>query len=316
VINMRRALALTVLVAVGASANLTVVRAQPRPEAIHLEKVKDNLFVITGGLGTGSQTGTVAGNTTVFVAASGVVLIDTKFAGLGKAILDQVKTVTGKPVTTVINTHTHGDHTGGNGDFPNVEFVAHENTKANMARMDEFKGANARFLPSKTYKDRMSLLGGKEEIALYHFGPGHTNGDTIIVFPALRTAVVGDLFPRKGAPLIDNANGGNAHAYPLTLRSALNGIRNVDTVITGHATTTFGTGAAAKFVRSAPIVRWADLQEYADFMRDFVSAAEAAKKAGKSIDDATKTLSLPEKYRNYDMQRARADVERVYEEIK
>jgi len=314
VITMRRALTLGVLIAAGASA---IIAAQPRPEAIQIEKVKDGLYIITGGRGTGAQAATVPGNTTVFIANAGVVLVDTKFAGFGKVILEQVRSVTNKPVTTIINTHTHVDHTGGNREYgPGVEFVAHENTKANMARMDEFKGANASFLPKKTYKDRLSLLDGKDKIDLYYFGPGHTDGDTVIVFPAVRTAVLGDLFARKGAPLIDNANGGNAHAYPQTLTNILGGIRNVDTVITGHSTTTFGTGDAVKFVRSNPIVRWADLQEYADFMRDFVAAADAAKKAGKSIDDATKTLSLPEKYRNYDMQRARADVERVYEENK
>src|SRR5437870_2037904 len=203
---MKRALILGVLVAVGASSILAVLRAQPRPEAIQIEKVRDNLYVVTGGRGSGTNIGSVAGNTTVFVAANGVVLIDTKYAGLGKSILDQVRTVTNKPVTTVINTHTHGDHTGGNAEFGSgVEFVAHENTKANMARMDEFKGANAAFLPKKTYQDRLSLLDGKDKIDLYYFGAGHTNGDTVIVFPAARTAVLGDLFARKWAPLIDAA---------------------------------------------------------------------------------------------------------------
>src|SRR5437764_939045 len=80
---------------------------------------------------------------------------------------------------------------------------------------------------------------------LYYFGAGHTNGDTVIVFPAARTAVLGDLFARKWAPLIDAANGGSALAYPQTLAKVLTGVRNVDTVISGHATTTSGTGQQA-----------------------------------------------------------------------
>ena len=104
----------------------------------------------------------------MFIAESGPVLIDTKYPGLGKAILDQVKSVTPKPITTIINTHTHGDHTGGNSEFPGtVEFVAHENTKVNMTRMDDFKGEKAAFLPKKTFKDKMSLLGGANRIDLY-----------------------------------------------------------------------------------------------------------------------------------------------------
>src|SRR6185312_9911442 len=130
------------------------------------------------------------------------------------------------------------------------EFVAHENTKANMARMDEFKGENAAFLPKKTFKDRLSLVAGKSTIDLYYFGAGHTNGDTVIVFPALRTLVMGDLFARKWAPLVDAGNGGSALEYPQTLSKAIAGIRNVDRIITGHSTTTIGSGRGATFATS------------------------------------------------------------------
>src|SRR5262249_23139457 len=173
-----------------------------------LEKVKDSLFIVTGGRGPGEQA-SISGNTTVFITATGVVLVDAKYPGYGKAILDQVKSVTEKPVTLIINTHTHQDHTGSNTEFPRtVDVVAHENTKTNMARMDQFKGDKALFLPKKTFKDKMSLLSGNDRIDLYYFGAGHTNGDAVIVFPALRTAVMGDLFARKWAPLIDANNGG------------------------------------------------------------------------------------------------------------
>src|SRR6202007_1293097 len=97
----------------------------------------------------------------------GVTLVDDKLAGWGEAVLEKVKSVTGKPVTRIINTHTHGDHTGNNGFFgASVEIVAHENTKTNMSKMDAFKGDNARFLPSKTYKDAMTLGAGKDRIDL------------------------------------------------------------------------------------------------------------------------------------------------------
>jgi cyclase len=311
-----RMIVLTVLVAAGAL-SIAVVRAQPDTSAIRIEKVKDGLYIVTGGRGAGAQAGGIAGNTTVFVADSGVVLIDTKYAGFGKAILDRVRSVTSKPITTIINTHTHGDHTGGNSEFPRtIEFVAHENTKANMARMDEFKGEKAAFLPARTFRDKLSLLGGRNRIDLYYFGAGHTNGDTVIVFPALRTAVMGDLFARKWAPLVDAGNGGRATAFPQTLANAVSGIRDVDTVITGHSTTTMGSGSGVTFVRSNPVMTWADLQEYAGFMREFVGAAEAARKAGKSVDEAVRGLKLPDKYKDYNMAQAPADVQRVYDESK
>ena len=307
---------LTVLVVAGAL-SIAIVRAQQDPSAIHIEKVKDGLYVVTGGRGLGTQSGSVGGNTTVFIAESGAVLIDTKYPGLGKAILDQVRSVTTKPITTIINTHTHGDHTGGNSEFPStVEFVAHENTKVNMTRMDEFKGEKAAFLPKKTFKERMSLIGGANRIDLYYFGAGHTNGDTVIVFPALRTVVMGDLFARKWAPLVDSNNGGSATAFPRTLARAVSTLKNIDTVITGHSTTTIGSGPGVTFVRSNPVMKWVDLQEYADFMRDFVAAADAARKAGKSVDEAVNGLKLPARYKDYNMVQAKADVQKVYDEAK
>ena len=107
-------------------------------------------------------------------------------------------------MTTVINTHTHGDHTGSNEFFgATIDIVAHENTKANMARMDAFKGDKAQFLPKRTYRDRLTLGTGKDQVDLFHFGPGHTNGDTFVVFTALRTLHTGDMFPWKDAPFID-----------------------------------------------------------------------------------------------------------------
>ena len=309
---MRRLVVLSMLVG-GAAVSMAVLRAQPTSGDIQIQKVKDNLYIVTGG----RQGGGIAGNTTVFVAESGVVLVDTKYGGFGKAILDQVKSVTSKPVTTIINTHSHGDHTGGNPDFPrNVEFIAHENAKANMTRMEEFKGPKAAFLPAKTFKDTLSLLAGEDRIDLRYFGAGHTNGDAVIVFPALRTAVMGDLFARKWAPFADATNGGSMTAFPQTLARAIGAIKDVDTVITGHSTTTIGSGATVSFVRSNPVMTWSDLQEFADFTREFVAAAQAARKAGKSAEDAAKNLNLPAKYKDYNMTRAAEDVRLVYEESK
>ena len=310
----RRVLVLTGLVVVG-SLSLAMAQAQQDAAALRIQKVKDNLYVVTGGRGSGASANTVSGNTTVFVAATGVVLVDTKLPGFGQGILDQVRSVTTKPVTMIINTHTHNDHTGGNPELPrNVEHVAQENTRTNMAKMSLFAGANASLLPSRTFKDRLSLLNGPDRIELYYFGRGHTNGDAVIVFPALRTAVVGDLFARKWAPLVDAQNGGSVAEYPDTLAKAIAGLKDVDTVVTGHSTTPIGREGT--FSRFDPALKWSDLQEYADFAREFVSAARAAKTSGKTVDEAVDGLKLPERYRAYDMTNARADVQRLYDELK
>jgi glyoxylase-like metal-dependent hydrolase (beta-lactamase superfamily II) len=310
----RRLATLTGLVVAG-TLSIAVVEGQRDAAALHIEKVKDNLYVITGGRGSGNASNTVSGNTTVFVTEPGVVLVDTKLPGFGAGILEQVRSVTNKPVTTIINTHTHNDHTGGNPELPpGVEHVAHENTKANMAKMSLFQGANASLLPTRTFNDRLSLQSGRDRIDLYYFGRGHTNGDAVIVFPTLRTAVIGDLFARKWAPIVDAGNGGSAAEYPETLAKALAGLKNIDTVITGHSTTPIGREGT--FTGFNPALRWSDLQEYAEFMREFVAAARAAKAAGKTVEDAAAGLKLPDRYRAYDLTNARADIQRVYDEMK
>jgi len=243
------------------------------------------------------------------------VLVDTKLPGFGTGILEQVRSVTPKPITMIINTHTHVDHTGGNPELPrNVEHVAQQNTRANMARMDLFKGSNETLLPTRTFTDRLSLLSGPDRIDLYYFGPGHTNGDAVVVFPTLRVAAIGDLFARKWAPLVDGANGGSASEFPNTLDKAIAGIQNVDELITGHATTPIGREGT--FTSFSPVSKWSDLREYAAFTHAFVDAARAAKSAGKTVDEALAGLKLPDVYRTYNMTNARADIQRVYEELK
>jgi len=263
----------------------------PPPPPLTTEKVRDNLFVIKGGN---------AGNTAVFVTAKGVVLVDTKLAGWGERLMDQVRSVTDKPVTTIINTHTHGDHTGSNEFFPaSVEVVAQENTKTNMEKMDAFKGEKAQFLPDKTYKDKLTLNSGNDQIDLYYFGAGHTNGDSIVVFPTLRVAHAGDLFARKATPLIDVNNGGSGVAYPETLKKAF-GIKDVDQVITGHDL----------------VLPWSALNEYAEFNLAFLDATKAAFKEGKSAEDAVAQFKMPDKFKDYGMTGLKDNVPKIYTELK
>ena len=190
-----------------------------------IEKVKDNLYVIMGG----------GGNTAAYIIAKGVVLVDTKLANYGQPILDKVKSVTDKPITHIINTHTHGDHVGSNEFFPAaVEIVAQENTAANMVKMPAFQDpAKKHGLADKTFKDKMTLLAGNESIDLYYFGRAHTNGDAFVVFRNLRVMHAGDAFSGQTTPIMDVNNGGSGVEYPGTLAKAAAGIKNVDVVIPG-----------------------------------------------------------------------------------
>jgi glyoxylase-like metal-dependent hydrolase (beta-lactamase superfamily II) len=268
--------------------------------ATEIQKVRDNLYMITGSDPT-DRNAFSGGNTAVFITNDGVVVVDTKLAGWGQVLLDRIKTVTNKPVTTIINTHTHGDHTGSNNMFPaTVDIIAHENTKANMEKMDAFKGANAKFLPKRTFKDKMTLGSGRDRMDLYYFGRGHTNGDTWIVYPALGVMQTGDIFAWKDAPLLDGANGGSGLDYPATVGKALATVKNVDTLIVGHSP-----------LRTVP-----ELREHQQFMAEFVAAVKQAKASGKSVDNATASIDLTAKYKGYKKERYKGAIQTIYDELK
>jgi cyclase len=287
---MKRGLVLAALVIVGAvSAALAAAdrgaqagAQQPSAAALQVDKLKENLYVLRGG----------GGNTAVFVTANGILLVDTKLPGWGKPLLEKVKEVTDKPVTTIINTHTHFDHVSGNVDFPpTVEVIAHENTARLMREMNppmgypnaprtQFKDSNGVGLPKRTYKDELTLGSGNDRVELHYFGPAHTSGDTFVVFPAARVMHTGDVFPNKGIPIMDGDNGGSGVEYPNTLAKAA-ALPNIDVVITGHAPTT---------------MTMVELKMFGDFNREFVEAVAAAKKAGKTVDDFATTWTVPSQY--------------------
>src|SRR5512134_1190673 len=118
-----RAIVLGALLAGGAiSMTAAAMQQAPQPRVVEVDKIKDNLYVMKGG----------GGNSSVFLTANGVVVVDTKNPGWGQPLIDKIKSVTDKPITTIINTHTHGDHVSGNVEFPaTVDVVTHENTKTN-----------------------------------------------------------------------------------------------------------------------------------------------------------------------------------------
>jgi cyclase len=287
---MRRAILLGALVAAGMSLAVSGSQGAGRPDAkvVELQKVRDNLYVATGG----------GGNSAIFITDLGVVLVDTKLAGWGQPLLARIKTITDKPIATIINTHAHGDHVGSNEFFGTaVEVVAHENTRLTMDKMEAFKGEKVNFLPKLMFKDKMSLGAGKDKIELYYFGAGHTNGDAWVVFPAARVVHAGDMFAGKQPPIVDTANGGSGLAYPDSLEKAVTGIKNVDTIITGHSTVT----------------AWKDLGTYAEFTREFREVVVNGFDHGLSVSEIADGWTLPAKYAGYTAppERVKADVQAI-----
>ena len=291
----------------------------PSPGALRVEKIRDHLYLLRGGGRTvelGGVTLPSAGTTAAFVTARGVVLVDTKLPGWGGPILEKVREITDKPVTTIINTHTHMDHVGGNVEFPAaVEIVAHEETAKRMREMrpvtggpaqpNVFRESGGRGLPTRTFTDRVTLGSGSERVDLYHFGRAHTGGDAWVVFPALGVLHAGDAFAHKAVPPLDTNNGGSGVEYPRTLARALAALTDVETVVTGHYPTT---------------LTMADLRTYGDFVGEFVQAVQAAKRAGRTIDDFVDGWGLPDRFRREGyvlathLRPLRPDVEAIWDE--
>ena len=205
-----------------AGAWLTYTQSPP-PPPLGLQKLKDDLYVfgVTKGVG--------AGNVAIYLTDEGVILVDDMFDRNHDDIVAGLKTLTDKPIKYVLNSHQHDDHAGGNAKMLglNAEVIAHRNVRSNMALLKQ-PG-----LPRITFSDQMEVHLGGKEVRAYYFGRGHTGGDAILYFPALKVIHTGDLFltfPTQ--PFIDYANGGSAVEWTKTLDEVLK--LDFDIAIPGH----------------------------------------------------------------------------------
>jgi cyclase len=256
--------------------------ASAQDEPLEVQKVRPNLFLLNGGSPN-------AATTVVFVRSKDVVVIDTKGPRpvWGQVIAAEVKRLTRLPITTIINTSGSGDHVAGNITLVNsrMEIIAHERAVSDMRRMTLMFTTPAG-LPTRTFRDRLTVGSGPDRIELYYLGAGHCHADTFVVIPALRVLLTGDAFGGKFLPALVRPNGGDGVAYPETLTKALALTRDVDTLITSH-------GGLAKPK---------DLEVHRDFMRDFLDSARQAKKAGRTPAEAAKAWRMPARYVGYTAQ--------------
>jgi cyclase len=235
---------------------------QNRPPQLTINKVKDDLYNIEGD----------GGNVAVYITGEGVILVDDKYEQDHDAIVDRVKSVTDQPVKYVLSTHHHADHSGGNAKFlPSAEIISTANARKNIV---EHKQGNAPpgVMPARVVftQEASVFLGGKEVRARY-FGRGHTNGDAIVYFPALRTIHTGDLMA-GATPLIDYPGGGSVVDWTKTLDEALK--VDFDTVIPGHGRVTDKAGLTA----------------YRNNVEKLRNRAAALIREGKSQEDVGKVM--------------------------
>jgi glyoxylase-like metal-dependent hydrolase (beta-lactamase superfamily II) len=208
------------------------------------------------------------GNIGVFVGADGVLLIDDKFADMSDAVRAAVAKLSKSPLVYVLNTHHHGDHTGGNAALgAGATIVAHENAREHLV---EGKAA-AVALPVITYGDHMSIHFNGEKLRLVHL-PGHTDGDTAVFFTSSNVVHMGDIFFNKRLPFIDPSSGGDPRTLIASIKTLLAELPADVKIIPGHG----------------PLATLADLKAFHDLMVDAVTQVEKAKAAGKTAAQVKK----------------------------
>jgi glyoxylase-like metal-dependent hydrolase (beta-lactamase superfamily II) len=169
-----------------------------------------------------------------------------------------------------------------------------------------FKEHGGHGLPTKTFTNKLTLGSGNDRIELRYYGRAHTSGDTFVIFPTLKVAHVGDVFPNKGLPIMDRNNGGSGVEYAETVDKAAKDLTalGVESLINGHT-------AAQTTV--------ADLREYGAFVREFVAAATQAKKSGQAIEVFAKGWATPGKFAGFlpaNEGSARSAAQVVFDEVK
>jgi cyclase len=227
-------------------------------------RVAGSVYMLTGA----------GGNIGVSVGDDGIVLIDDQYAPLAPKIEAALKTITDKPVKFIVNTHYHGDHTGGNEHFgKSAPIVAHENvrkrlasgvTRRGQATPPSPKGA----LPVLTFDHSVTIHLNGEDVRAVHMPAGHTDGDSVIWFTGSNVVHMGDDFFNGMFPFIDQENGGSVRGLIANLDKVLGLVADDAKIIPGHGALSDKAG----------------LKKFNDVLKATLAAVEAGVKAGKTVE--------------------------------
>jgi glyoxylase-like metal-dependent hydrolase (beta-lactamase superfamily II) len=236
---MRR-LYLTLLVALAASA---VAQQDFSKVEVKATKVAGSVYMLTGA----------GGNIGVSVGEDGIVIIDDQYAPLAPKIEAALKSISDKPVRFILNTHYHGDHTGGNEHFgKSAPIVAHENVRKRLASGSTRRGttippAAPGALPVLTFNDTVTIHLNGEDVRAVHMPHGHTDGDSVIWFTKSNVVHMGDDYFNGFFPFVDTENGGSVSGLIANIEKVLATIPNDARVIPGHGPLSDKAGLRAFF---------------------------------------------------------------------
>jgi len=231
-------------------------KQQAKQASNKLNKITDDLYEIEGD----------GGNVAVYITNEGVIVVDDKFEYDFNDIMAKIKSVTAQPVKYVLNTHHHGDHTGSNEHFlPTAEIISTANARKNMI---DGKQPGA---PRVVFTDETDVFLGGKQVQMRYFGRGHTNGDAMVYFPALRLLHTGDLVAGN-SPLIDYGGGGSLKEWAATLNAAMK--LDFDTMIPGHG----------------PVGKKADMLTYRNNVEKLRTEVTGMIRQNKSRDEIAKVV--------------------------
>lgn len=228
------------------------------PSELELIQIRDDMYVISNPA--------VPGLVTALVTDEGVLLVDNKFEIDHDNIMELLRSVTDQPVKYVVNTHYHGDHSGGNAKMQALDAIAVSSDEA-RARM---VATNQPGLPDVTVSDRAAIYIGGKTVEVHSVGPAHTNGDVVVLFPDHGVLATGDIFANgegTSAQLVDHAGGGSAKEWPKAVEAALE--LEFETVVPGHGL----------------VSTRADLEAYLDRTKRFSAVLSELVSQGRSRDE-------------------------------
>ncbi len=237
---------------------------------IEVIPVSENVYMLMGR----------GGNIGVSVGDDGVFMIDDQFAPLTPKIIEAVKTISDKPVKFLVNTHYHGDHTGGNSNFEKegTLIVAHENVRKRL-KEDE-KNPEGAGLPTVTFDNKLQLHLNGDDIMAVHVHNAHTDGDALIYFPKSNVLHTGDTFFNGMFPYIDLKSGGSVVGAIEAVKAGLMIINESTKIIPGHG----------------PLATFADYKSYLKMLEGIQTKVMVAIKAGKSREAILADESLTSEY--------------------
>jgi len=246
-------------------------QAQPQLPALTVEKIRGNIYLVKGGAGA---------NTGFLITDTGVLAIDAKMtADAARQELAEIAKLTPLPVSVMILTHSDGDHVNGLIGFPpGMTIHSHLQTKKDMeaAFQEPALQALRAYLPTLTFGDSSTISFGGRTIELLHFGPAHTSGDTVVLFPQDKVAFVGDLVFLGRDPLIHQKKGGSSFGLVKTLREILK--LEADIFISGH-NDPLGKPQVESLLKS---------------IQDRQAQVQAMIAEGKTLDDVKKAFNIAE----------------------